>query len=51
MCFSSNLQDKKRFAQIVIWNMLCLLFLAASLSLVKAQKIPFQNYTMQNGLP
>lgn len=45
------MQDKKRFAQIVIWNMLCLLFLCASLSLLEAQKIPFQNFTIQNGLP
>ncbi len=45
------MQDRKRFAQILIWNMLCLLFLTASLSLLKAQKIPFQNFTIQNGLP
>ncbi len=36
---------------MVIGNMLNLLFLTASLSLLKAQKIPFQNYTIQNGLP
>jgi len=51
MCFKSNLQDKKRFALRVIWKMLCLLFLTASLSVMKAQKIPFQNFTIQNGLP
>ncbi len=45
------MQDRKRFAQIVIRNIVCLLFLNASLIILKAQKIPFQNFTIQNGLP
>lgn len=51
MGLRSCLQDRKRFAQSLKRNVTCLLFLSSLFPFLHAQKIPFQNFTIQNGLP
>ena len=46
-----GIQDRKRNDEMVIRRILCLLFLFSFIIHVPGQLIPFDNYTIQNGLP